>query len=125
MNEPVRWLQRLSHFGDANARLHSACAQPEYSDIELAGLVQTFEFTFELAWKTLKDLFAYQGIEIDNPRETFKQAFREGLLADQLEEWLGALTNRNRLAHTIIGCGYRAVRVGADARRRSAHSLGH
>lgn len=99
MAADLRWLQRLQNLNKAYARLKTACAQERYNDLELAGLVQTYEFTFELAWKTLKDLLTYQGYTVNSPRETIKLAFTEGLIADG-EEWLRAMETRNLFAHT-------------------------
>ena len=99
-DDASRWLQRFERFIQVHDRLRAACAQELYSDLELAGLVQTFEFTFELAWKTLHDLLAYRGIDVDNPRDTLKAAFQFEMLGPDVDTWLAALRNRNRLAHT-------------------------
>lgn len=99
MSPDLRWLQRLQNLNKAYARLEKACAQGEYNELELAGLIQTYEFTFELSWKTLKDLLTYQGYTVNSPRDTIKLAFTEGLLTDA-EEWLNAMETRNLFAHT-------------------------
>jgi nucleotidyltransferase substrate binding protein (TIGR01987 family) len=98
-NDEIRWRQRLQSFEKANAQLQKACALESYSDLELAGLVQTYEFTFELAWKTMKDLFSYEGYEVASPRETIRQAFAAQVITD-VDLWLEALDSRNRLSHT-------------------------
>ena len=57
MKQPdVRWVQRLRNFEKALAQLTRATAlagERELSDLERQGLVQAFEFTHELAWKTM------------------------------------------------------------------------
>jgi nucleotidyltransferase substrate binding protein (TIGR01987 family) len=58
-----------------------------------------FEFTFELSWKTLKDLLFYEGYEVNSPREAIRQGFAAGLIQDA-ELWLTAMESRNRLSHT-------------------------
>ena len=73
-NDELRWLQRLEHLERAYAQLSAACERPSYSDLELAGLVQTFQFTFDLAWKTLRDLLIYEGYEANSPREALQRA---------------------------------------------------
>jgi nucleotidyltransferase substrate binding protein (TIGR01987 family) len=96
-----RWRQRLENFRLALGELSEACAQQRYSKLERAGLVQTFEFTFELAWKSLKDLLYYQGFEVRTPREALRQAFAAALLDEEgAEALLDALDKRNLLAHT-------------------------
>ena len=98
-NEEDRWRQRLEHFERAYAQLDRACAQSSYSELELAGLVKMFEFTFELAWKTLKDLLFYEGYEVNSPREILRQAFEIGMV-QEIDLWLETLGSRNRLTHT-------------------------
>ncbi len=46
---------------------------PEYNELEMAGLVQTYEFTFELCWKTLKDKLVYDGYSVNSPREAIRR----------------------------------------------------
>ena len=96
----VRWLQRLDSFGAALARLDQACAKDSYTDLERAGLVQTFMFTYELSWKTLQALLAFLGFTVNSPRDTFRRAFEAGCLnEDDCEAFLRALDTRDRLSH--------------------------
>lgn len=97
--DEIRWRQRLQNFERAFAQLDRACAQESYSELELAGLVQMFEFTFELAWKTMKDLLFYEGYDVNSPREVIRKAFEAGLIQD-VDLWLETLESRNRLSHT-------------------------
>lgn len=99
MSDAERWLQRLENLNKAFARLEQACVQTDYSELEIAGVVQTYEFTFELCWKTLKDKLTFEGYEVNSPRETIRKAFEMGLLADA-ELWLEALESRNLFSHT-------------------------
>ena len=100
-SEDIRWKQRLGNFKKAMARLEAACFLEEYSELELAGLAQTFEFSFELGWKTLKDLLVYQGTDAGTPREVFRAAFAAGYLTEEeTETLLQALEKRNVLSHT-------------------------
>ena len=100
-SDEIRWQQRLENFDKALGRLNSACNQDTYSELERAGLVQMFEFTMELAWKTLKDLLFYEGLDTKTPRETIRMAFEtEYLTEDETETLLDALIKRNVLSHT-------------------------
>lgn len=100
-SDETRWQQRLKSFGRALAQLETACKQNEYSDLERAGLVQMFEFTFELSWNTLKDLLFYEGFDATTPREAIRQAFvAEYLNEADTEVFLDALNKRNLLSHT-------------------------
>ncbi|OOE56926.1 nucleotidyltransferase [Salinivibrio sp. ML323] len=96
-----RWQLRLQNLIKAQRRLENACGQESYNELELAGLVQTFEFTFELMWKTLKDLLSYEGFDVASPRSVIRTALEANhLSSDQCETLLDALVKRNLLSHT-------------------------
>ncbi|NOZ86219.1 MAG: nucleotidyltransferase [Deltaproteobacteria bacterium] len=100
-SDEIRWRQRLANFSKAMAQLEAACDLVDYSDLERAGLVQTFEFSFELGWKTLKDLLFYEGYDEKTPRDVIRRAFEAGYLAEEdTETALDALDKRNLLSHT-------------------------
>lgn len=96
----IRWQQRLENFGKALTQLEAACNQDKYSDLERAGLVQMFEFSFELAWKTLKDLLFFEGYDERTPRSVIRRSFEvEYLSEEDSEVFLDALKKRNLLSH--------------------------
>ena len=99
--DTIRWQQRLENFGKALSRLETACDQDKYSDLERAGLVQIFEFSFELAWKTLKDLLFSEGFDEKTPRSVIRRSFEVKYLTEaDAEAFLDALKKRNLLSHT-------------------------
>lgn len=102
MQTTVRFEQRLQNYRAILAELRTALAQPDYSTLERAGLIQIFEVSFELAWKSLKDLLQYEGFEVQSPRAVIKQAFALGLVRNG-ELWLEALEGRNLFTHTYDG----------------------
>lgn len=67
-------------------------------DLLQSGLVQTYEYTFELAWKTLKDYLELEGFLLRSPRETIRQGFQSGYITNA-EDWLQALADRNLTTH--------------------------
>ncbi|MCE3221507.1 nucleotidyltransferase [Vibrio diabolicus] len=98
---PLRWKQRLQNLQKAQLRLMKACAQDSYNELELAGLIQTFEFSFELTWKTLKDLLEFEGYDAASPRSVIRTALEANHLSpNQCETLLEALGKRNLLTHT-------------------------
>ena len=100
-SDEIRWRQRLENFGKALLQLDAACERKDYSDLERAGLVQIFEFSFELAWKTLKDRLFYEGFDVKTPREVIRQAFAvDYLTEEEAEILLDGLEKRNLLSHT-------------------------
>jgi len=68
------------------------------SDLEIDGLIQRFEFTYELLWKLLKLYLEQEGIIAKTPRECFKEAFRLGLLMNE-EQSLKMIDDRNMSVH--------------------------
>ncbi|WP_129595747.1 nucleotidyltransferase substrate binding protein [Anaerophilus nitritogenes] len=96
----IRWRQRFENFHKAYGQLHNAILDfDQLSVLEKEGLIQRFEYTFELAWKTLKDYLESQEVEVKFPREVIKAAFHYELIEDG-EVWMDMLEKRNLLAHT-------------------------
>ncbi|MBN4056545.1 nucleotidyltransferase substrate binding protein [bacterium AH-315-K05] len=96
----IRWRQRFENFDKAYKQLHLAILDFEkLSVLEKEGLVQRFEYTFELAWKTLKDYLEAQEGDAKFPRTVIKEAFHYELIQDG-EVWMDMLEKRNLLAHT-------------------------
>jgi nucleotidyltransferase substrate binding protein (TIGR01987 family) len=98
----VRWKQRFDSYRRALDRLRQPATGgvERLSQLEKEGLIQRFEFTFELAWKTLRDYLIYQGITLDaaTPRHTIKAAFSAGILSDG-RLWIDMLESRNVMSH--------------------------
>lgn len=99
MNTDIRWKQRFQNYNKAFNNLEEALAKKELSSLEKAGVIQIYEFTFELAWKTLKDYLEDKDVEVKFPRETIKEAFKYEIIDDG-EIWLDMLQKRNLMAHT-------------------------
>ena len=95
----IRWRQRLDHFEKAFSELEEACQKETYSKLERGGLIQAFEFTFELAWKTLQDVLLARGYEMRGPKPVIEQAFQDGLI-EEGETWMKMLRSRNLTTHT-------------------------
>ena len=95
MNDEVKYA--IEKFKNAFARLEEGAESAE-DELEKDGVIQRFEFTFELLWKTLKIFLAYKGIEAKTPRDCFKEAFRIHLLEDE-EIFLDMLEDRNKTSH--------------------------
>jgi nucleotidyltransferase substrate binding protein (TIGR01987 family) len=95
----IRWRQRFDNLRKAFALLQEAVQTSNLNRLEKEGLIQRFEYTFELAWKTLKDYLEGKGVEVPYPRDSIKEAFRSGLVADG-DVWMEMLENRNLMSHT-------------------------
>jgi nucleotidyltransferase substrate binding protein (TIGR01987 family) len=103
MNPDIRWKQRFQNFGRGFVLLREALARkPEkLSMLEKEGVIQRFEYTFELAWKTLKDYLEEGGLVITpvTPRQVIKEAFAAKVISDG-GVWINMLDHRNLLSHT-------------------------
>lgn len=99
MTSDNRWKQRFGNFEKAYSQFTDAISIESPSKVELAGLVQIFNFTFELGWKTLKDLLELEGFSPKSPREVLKLAFQAGYVQDG-QTWLDALEKRNLMTRT-------------------------
>jgi len=102
MNNENRWRQRFQNFSHAYALFVEIIEDhdvQQLSDLEKEGFIQRFEYTFELAWKTLKDYLEDSGFEVKSPKETIRQAFHNEYITDG-EVWMQALEARNRTSHT-------------------------
>ena len=70
------------------------------SELEREGLIQRFEYTYELAWKTLQDLLKYKGCEfMQGPNGTLRQAFEDGLVVNH-DGWRRMAQARVTTSHT-------------------------
>lgn len=96
----IRWRQRFQNFEKAFNQLKSAVElYPDLSDLEKEGLIQRFEYTFELAWKVLKDYLQGKNVDAKFPRDVIKQSFHYELIVEG-EVWMDMLEKRNLIAHT-------------------------
>jgi len=99
----IRWMQRYANFHRACSRLLEVTEADRLvdnlSELELEGLVQRFEYTFELAWKVMQDLLVYKGYDFMlGPNGTMKMAFEDGLITDH-DGWRRMAKSRNMLSH--------------------------
>lgn len=106
MNEiqDIRWLQRYDSFQKACRRVleitESDKSPNDLSELEQEGLIQRFEYTFELAWKVLQDFLKYKGYEfVQGPNGTLQKAFEDGLITDH-DAWRRMAKARVTTSHT-------------------------
>jgi nucleotidyltransferase substrate binding protein (TIGR01987 family) len=99
----VRWRQRFQNFNRAFTQLTNAAAlagQRKLSELEQQGLIQAFEFTHELAWKTLKDFLESHGVSnVVGSKDAIREAFAAGLIEDG-EAWMQMIQSRSETTHT-------------------------
>jgi len=106
--EDIRWKQRFQNFSRAFTLLNEALDGKDiekYSGLEKEGIIQRFEYTFELGWKTFKDYLNYSGVEIDEitPRKVIKECATRGIFAGANIDpkiYMDMMLERTALFHT-------------------------
>ncbi len=120
MEQDIRWQQRFSNYRKALDRFRNNVSyiQSLYGDIDLQdlhtyddiafgvedilkqGLIQSFEFTHELAWKIMKDFAEYQGnTQITGSRDAIRYAASVNLITNA-HVWMDMIVSRNKTLHT-------------------------
>lgn len=103
MTEDIRWKQRFDNYLRAFETLRRAVClarQRDLSELEQQGLIQSFEFTHELAWNVLKDYLEETGISgVIGSKGATREAFKNGLIQDG-ESWMEMIKSRNLSSHT-------------------------
>jgi nucleotidyltransferase substrate binding protein (TIGR01987 family) len=102
MDEDIRWKQRFQNYQKALGTMKNAvelAASRELSDLEKQGVIQGFEFTFELAWNVMKDFLEEQGItDIIGSKNAVRHAFNKGLIEDG-QVWMKMIEDRDLASH--------------------------
>lgn len=96
----IRWIQRFNNYSKALSQLSKFIEKGNLNEMEQQGLIQAFEYTYELAWNTTKDYFESQGeTNIFGSRDAFRLAFKRGLIENG-EIWMDMITSRSLTSHT-------------------------
>lgn len=114
--QDIRWLQRFSNYNKALDKLSEAVqkVKQDYSwddgndistdhfldDIIKEGIIQRFEYTYELAWNVMKDYFRFQGnTNITGSKDAIREAFSNRLVTNG-ELWMEMIQSRIKTSHT-------------------------
>lgn len=82
-------------------KLNEYLSTPVLTDRDRSGVIQAFEFTFELTWKTLQKISLEEGIEAAGPKSSLKNGFKLGFIKKEEETlYLSMLEDRNLMTHT-------------------------
>jgi nucleotidyltransferase substrate binding protein (TIGR01987 family) len=108
-----RWLYRFNSYKRAFRLLSKAidlADERELSDLEQEGVIQRFEYTWELAWKLIADILDDDGVTLETktPKSVIRAAFAAKLI-DNGDDWLDALDARNKMAHTYNETDFKEV----------------
>ena len=95
-----RLKKQISLFEKANNTLQNVFIEKEnFSQLEKDWVIQRFEYTIEIAWKTLKKILEYEQVNFNpSPRQILKESYKLNLI-DNLELWYEFLDIRNQMSH--------------------------
>ena len=117
--QDVRWKQRFANYKNAYQTLVEAVALAQtrsLTNLENQGLIQSFEYTHELAWATLKDYLEFYGhTGLIGSRDSTREAFKRGLIDDG-EVWMDMIRARNLTSYAYDS--KMADAIQADIRTR-------
>lgn len=99
MDKKIRWQQRFKNLENAFLFLQEGLKKESLDPLQEAGIIQSFEFTFELSWKTIKDYLESKGTPLAFPRDIIKEAFNTQIIKDG-HLWIEMLEKGNILSHT-------------------------
>jgi len=88
----------IKDFKKANQKLKEA-VKTKPTRMNKDATIQRFEFTFELAWKTIQAYVSDQGFECKSPKSCIREGARLEIIDDP-ENWFEYLKTRNLIAHT-------------------------
>ena len=100
MQNDIRWKQRFYNYQKALVQLTKFIEKGELSELEEQGIIKAFEYTYELAWKVIKDYYEEQGeVSIQGSRDALRLAFQRGLITDG-DNWMNMIKSRIASVHT-------------------------
>ncbi len=102
MNNELRWKQRFQNFEKAYNTFYRILNDSEYDpndEVVQMALVKSFEFTYELAWNTMKDYLENEGYDdVNNSKKAIRTAFQAELINNP-EIWMEMVQKRNLTSH--------------------------
>lgn len=90
---------KTENFCLALSSLEKALSEKPTREVEIAGIIQMFEYTYETAWKMLKAILEEQGTVTDYPKQALVEAYSAKLIDDE-KAWLKMIEDRNLTSHT-------------------------
>ena len=100
-----KFMKRYQSYRKSLTALLEARERDLNDSFVLSGTSAKFSITFDLAWKTMKDIlieyYAITDFVAGSPREVLRKAFQAGMVTG--DKWMQMLEVRNRLIHDYDG----------------------
>lgn len=100
-----KYMKRFQSYKNSLEALSQARERDLSDSFVLSVTSAKFSITFDLAWKTMKDIlieyFAITDFVAGSPREVLKKAFQTEMITGDV--WMQMLEIRNRLTHDYDG----------------------
>lgn len=100
-----KFMRRFQSYKNSLNSLSEARERDLNDSFVLSGTGAKFSITFDLAWKTMKDIlveyYAITDFVAGSPREVLKKAFQAKMITG--DAWMQMLEVRNRLAYDYDG----------------------
>lgn len=100
-----KFMRRFQSYKKSLQSLSEARERDMSDSFVLSGTSAIFSITFDLAWKTMKDIlieyYAITDFVAGSPREVLKKAFQANMITGDV--WMQMLEVRNRLTHDYDG----------------------
>jgi len=92
--------EKVEDFEKALTKFGELAHKVDLTEIERDAAIQRFEFTYEIAWKSLKAVLEANGVtDTTFPRDVIKSGFIGDLIENE-KSWLEMMQNRNLTVHT-------------------------
>lgn len=106
-NYTYRMLSHLKNIKSNYERLENPDEITE--EVYRDSIIKKYETLEDLCWKLLSKIFKESGLDINNPRGCYKQAFKEGLI-DDIDVWNNILLSRNSTSHIYDEADYEKIK---------------
>lgn len=115
--QDIRWIQRFSNYRKALKKLNEAIdyikinlidnsnenfdkSKLTLNEIIKEGLIQRFEYTYEMAWNVMKDYALFQGnTQISGSRDAIRYSFSINIISEG-DLWMDMVQSRIKTSHT-------------------------
>lgn len=95
------YTDRFKTFIKSLDSLKEAKSKDKNDSFVISGTIQKFSLTFDLAWKTMKDIltekFNILDFSLGSPSEVMKKSYSNGIIED--DKWMIMLRLRNNVIH--------------------------